>query len=154
VLARPVGRVRLILARFAGFATATVIIGLLTLAAIAAATAGAGLGLDTRNMAAATLSVVPLGLLIAAVGYLLAGWLNPGLVTGVLSAFLVVSYAISNFGPTFNWPDAVLRLSVLYYYGRPLVEGLPVWSTVCIVAAAVLALVFASIRFERKDIAT
>jgi ABC-2 type transport system permease protein len=153
-LARPMGRVRLILSRFAGFATATVIIGLLTLAAIAAATAGAGLGLDTGNMAAATLSVVPLGLLIAAVGYLLAGWLNPGLVTGVLTAFLVVSYAISNFGPTFNWPDVVLRLSVLYYYGRPLVEGLPVWSTVGVVGTTVLALVFASIRFERKDIAT
>lgn len=154
VLATPQPRVRVLLARFAALTTAMVGIGVLTLAVTALAVAAAGLKLDEGHLTAATLSLIPLGLLIAALGYLLAGWLRPALVTSLLSALLVISFCITFFGSTLNWSEAVLRLSVLYYYGKPLIDGLPLADMLGVLAVAIAALALASLRFVRKDIAT
>jgi len=51
-----------------------------------------------------------------------------------------------------NWPDTTLRLSAFYYYGTPLLHGLPLLDTLGVLAVAVAALVLASARFVRKDI--
>ncbi len=55
-------------------------------------------------------------------------------------------------GPGLNWPDTTLRLSAFYYYGTPLLHGLPLLDTLGVLAVAVAALVLASARFVRKDI--
>lgn len=46
----------------------------------------------------------------------------------------------------------MLRFSPLYYYGTPLVSGLPLGDMLGILAVALVALVLASARFARKDI--
>ncbi len=97
----------------------------MTLALTALASAVSGLALDGGNLAAASLSIIPLGLLIAALGYLFAGWLRTAMDTGLLSFLLVIWFVITFIGPELNLPDAVLRLSAFYYYGTPLLNGLP-----------------------------
>src|SRR5260370_1105631 len=111
VLATPQPRLAVLLARFGALTTATVIIGVLTLAATALASAASGLALDGGNLAAATLSIIPLGLLMAALGYLFSGWLRTAVDTGFLSFLLVIWFFISFVGPGLNLPDATLRLS-------------------------------------------
>jgi ABC-2 type transport system permease protein len=152
VLATPQSRLTVLLARFGALTTATVIMGVLTLAAAALASAATGLKLDGGNLAAATLSIIPLGLLMAALGYLLSGWLRTALDTGLLSFLLVIWFFISFSGPGLNWSDTVLRLSAIYYYGTPLLHGLPLLDTLGVLAVAVAALALASVRFVRKDI--
>jgi ABC-2 type transport system permease protein len=152
VLSTPQPRLRVLLGRFAALTTATVLMGVLTLAATAVASAATGLQLDGGNLAAATLSIIPLGLLVAAIGYLLSGWLSTALDTGLLSFLLVIWFFISFIGPDLNWSDATLRLSAFYYYGTPLLHGLPLLDTLGVLAVAVAALALASVRFVRKDI--
>jgi len=152
VLSTPQSRLRVLLGRFAALTTATVIIGVLTLAATALTSAITGLKLDGGNLAAATLSIIPLGLLVAALGYLLSGWLRTAVDTGLLSFLLVIWFFISFFGPDLNWSDAVLRLSAIYYYGTPLLHGLPLGDMLGVLAVGVVALALASVRFVRKDI--
>ncbi len=152
VLSTPHSRLRVLLGRFAALTTATVTIGVLTLAATAVASAATGLKLDGGNLAAATLSIIPLGLLMAALGYLLSGWLRTAIDTGLLSFLLVIWFFISFVGPDLNWSDAVLRLSAFYYYGTPLLHGLPLGHTLGVLAVAIVALALASVRFVRKDI--
>jgi ABC-2 type transport system permease protein len=152
VLATPQPRLTVLLARFGALTTATVIIGVLTLAATALASAASGLALDGGNLAAATLSIIPLGLLMAALGYLFSGWLRTAVDTGLLSFLLVIWFFISFVGPGLNWPDTTLRLSAFYYYGTPLLHGLSLGNTLGVLAVAVAALVLASARFVRKDI--
>jgi ABC-2 type transport system permease protein len=152
VLATPHPRLAVLLARYGALTTATVIIGVLTLALTALASAASGLALDGGNLAAATLSIIPLGLLMAALGYLFSGWLRTAIDTGLLSFLLVIWFFISFIGPALNWPDATLRLSAFYYYGTPLLHGLPVGDTLLVLAVAVVALVIASVRFVGKDI--
>lgn len=152
VLSTPQPRLRVLLGRFAALTTATVFIGVLTLAATAIASAATGLQLDGGNLTAATLSIIPLGLLVAALGYLLSGWLRTALDTGILSFLLVIWFFISFIGPGLNWSDTVLRLSAIYYYGTPLLHGLPLLDTLSVLAVTIVALALASVRFVRKDI--
>ena len=152
VLSTPQPRLSVLLGRFAALTTATIIIGVLTLAATAVASVATGLKLDWGNLAAATLSIIPLGLLIAALGYLFSGWLRTAVDTGLLSFLLVIWFFISYIGPELNWSDATLRLSAFYYYGTPLLHGLPLLDMLGILAVGVVALVLASVRFARKDI--
>jgi ABC-2 type transport system permease protein len=152
VLSTPQPRLTVLLARFGALTTATIIIGVLTLAATALASAASGLALDGGNLTAATLSIIPLGLLMAALGYLLSGWLRTAVDTGLLGFLLVIWFLITFVGPGLNWPDGVLHLSVFYYYGTPLENGLPLGDMLGVLAVAIMALVLASVRFAYKDI--
>ncbi len=152
VLATPQPRLQVLLGRFAALTTSTIIIGVLTLATSAVAAVSSGLNLDGGNLAAATLSIIPMGLLIAAIGYLLSGWLRTALEAGLLSVLLTIWFFISFVGPELNWSDATLRLSAFYYYGTPLLHGLPFWNTLGVLAVGLVALVLATVRFVCKDI--
>jgi ABC-2 type transport system permease protein len=152
VLSTPQPRLQILLGRFAALTTATIMIGILTLIATAVASAATGLQLDGGNVVAATLSIIPLGLLIAAIGYLLSGWLRTALDTGLLSFLLAIWFFITFVGPELNWSEATLRLSAIYYYGTPLLHGLPLLDTLGVLVVALAVLVLAAVRFVRKDI--
>jgi ABC-2 type transport system permease protein len=152
VLATPQSRMAVLLGRFAALATATVAISVITLLASAVAAAAAGLNLNSGNLAAATLGMIPLGLLIAAIGYLASGWLRTAADTGLLSFVLAAWFFLSFIGPELKLPDATLRLSAFYYYGTPLLHGLQLTSVVGVLAVAALALGLGTLRFVRKDI--
>jgi polyether ionophore transport system permease protein len=153
VLATPQPRSKVLLARFGAVTTATVIIGVMTLALTALASAISGLALNGGNLVAASLSIIPMGLLMAAVGYLFSGWLRTAVDTGLLSFLLVIWFFITFVGPELKLPSGLLKLSAFYYYGTPLLHGLPLGDMLIVLAVAVAALALASLRFARKDIA-
>lgn len=152
VLSTPQPRLQVLLGRFAALTTAIVFISVLTLIATTIASNATGLKLNEGNLAAGSLSIIPLGLLVAALGYLFSGWLRTAVDTGLLSFLLVIWFFISFVGPDLNWPDTVLRLSILYYYGTPLLHGLPLLHMLGILAVSIVALALASTRFVSKDI--
>jgi ABC-2 type transport system permease protein len=153
VLATPHSRLAVMLGQFAALSTAAVIVTVVTLGAVAASSALSGVPLDGGKLTAATLSMIPLALLIAAIGYLAAGWLRTAVETGLISFVLVIWFVISFLGPGLNWPDATLRLSAFYYYGSPLLHGLQIGDLAVIIAVGAAALLLAAYRFMRKDIA-
>ncbi len=148
ILATPHSRLNVLLARFGALTTSTVFIGLVTMAATSLTAMAVGVSLDQGKLIVATLSIIPLGLLMAALGYLLGGWLRTAIETGLLSFLLVIWFFLSFVGPGLNLPENTLRLSPFYYYGDPISDGLPVWNML-----GLLALVLAAWRFTRKDIA-
>src|SRR5487761_146443 len=152
VLATPQSRASVLLGRFAALATAAIAISVVTLLASAVAAAASGLQIDGGNLAAATLGMIPLGLLIAAFGYLASGWLRTAADTGLLSFVLAAWFFISFIGPELKLPDATLRLSAFYYYGTPLLHGLQVTSVLGVLVVAAVALGLGTMRFANKDI--
>jgi ABC-2 type transport system permease protein len=152
VLSTPQSRPAVLLGRFAALATATVIVGVVTLVTAAVAASIGGVALDSGNLAAATLGMIPLGLLIAAIGYLAAGWLRTAADTGLLSFLLAAWFFISFIGPDLKWPDATLRLSPFYYYGTPLLHGIALANLAVVIGVGAVALALSSLRFARKDI--
>jgi ABC-2 type transport system permease protein len=152
ILAAPQSRASVLLGRFAALATATVAIAVITTVACFAAAAAAGVNLDGGDLAAATLGMIPFGLLIASIGYLASGWLRTAADTGLLSFVLAAWFFISFIGPELKLPDATLRLSAFYYYGTPLLHGLQPASVLGVLAVAAVALVLGTMRFANKDI--
>lgn len=153
VLATPQSRLTLLLARFGALATGTVVISVLTLVAVEITAASIGMKLDAGNVAVATLTLIPMALLIAALGYLFSGWVITAVDTGLLSFLLLIWYFINYIGPELKWPEWAQRLSAFYYYGNPLLKGLPVGNMLLVLAVGVVALILAAARFVRKDIA-
>jgi len=152
VLSTPHSRILVLLGRFAALATATVAIGLVTLAVTAIAASVVGVALDGTNLAEAVLGIIPMGLLVAAIGYLASGWLRTAADTGLVSFLLAAWFFISFIGPDLNWPDATLRVSPFYYYGSPLLHGLQLANVAVLLGVGIVALGLASLRFARKDI--
>jgi ABC-2 type transport system permease protein len=152
VLTTPQPRLSVLLGRFAALASATIAISAVTLLVCAWVAAASGLHLDSGNLAAAILGMIPLGLLVAAFGYLASGWLRTAADTGLLSFLLAAWFFISFIGPELNLPDPTLRLSPFYYYGTPLLNGLRVTSILGIIAVGAVSLALGAVRFVRKDI--
>src|SRR5262249_1530590 len=94
-LATPQSRLTVVLGRCGAVAAATVLIGVITLVATALSAAASGLKLNSGNLTAATLGMIPLGLLVAALGYFFSGWLRAAVDTGLLSFLLVAWFAIT-----------------------------------------------------------
>lgn len=152
ILSTPQSRTAVLLGRFAALATATILISLVTLAAASAAAAIAGVSLNSTHLVEATLGMVPLGLLVAAIGYLASGWLSTAADTGLISFLLAAWFFISFVGPDLKWPELTLRLSPFFYFGTPLLNGWVAGNVLLLVAVAAVALVLGTLRFARKDI--
>jgi ABC-2 type transport system permease protein len=152
VLATPQPRLSVLLGRFAALASATIAISVVTLLVCAGSAAASGLQLNGGNLAAAILGMIPLGLLVAGIGYLASGWLRSAADTGLLSFLLAFWFFVSFIGPELKLPDVTLRLSPFYYYGSPLLNGLQLTSILGIIAVGAVALALGAVRFVRKDI--
>ena len=153
LLVAPSPRPHVILARFAALATAVALLGAVVLAAVAGAVAAAGLAIDGGRLVAAVLAMEPVALTVAAVGYLLAGWLRPAAVTGMLTALIAGSFFLGLVGPGLHWPERILQLSLFAQYGTPLLTG-PDWAAMLrLLALSAGALAAATVRFARKDLA-
>jgi len=153
LLGTPQSRALVILSRFAAVSVALLIVAGLILISVTLTAAAVGMSLDRSRLVQAALGMVPVGLVVAGFGYLLAGWLRMALVTGILTAFLFASFILTAVGALFKWPDALLQLSVFEQYGAPLVDGLRISNMLGLLGASAVALTIATIRFSRKDLA-
>src|SRR5262249_44592146 len=99
LLGTPHSRSLVIVSRFAAAAVALLVVSGLVFASIATTAAAVGMSLDRSRLVQAALGMVPVGLVVAGFGYLLAGWLRSHMVTGILTAFLFASLMLTLLGP-------------------------------------------------------
>ena len=153
LLGTPQARQLVILARFAAAAVALLMVSGLIFASVALTGVLVDFALDRSRLAQAAFGMVPIGLVVAAIGYLLSGWLRSTAVTGILIALLLASFVITLLGSFLRWPPLLLQLSIFEQYGTPLVDGLRPGNTWGLFIVAAAALTAATIRFARKDLA-
>jgi ABC-2 type transport system permease protein len=152
ILATPSPRYLVILTRFAACALGLTIVTGFIFAGTALASTAVGMPLDMTRLANAAFGMIPVGLVVGSIGYLLAGWLRTHAVTGILIAFVLASFVLRLLAPLFHWPLALLQLSIFEQYGAPLVDGLHPGRVIGLLAVATAALTAAVFRFERKDL--
>ncbi len=152
VLSTPSPRSRLIAARFAAVLAGLVTVAGAMFTGIALTAWALGFALDPGRLAEATFGMVPIAAVVAAIGYLLAGWLRSAAVTGTLTGLLLASFVVTLLGPLFKWPPAVMQLSIFEQYGTPLVTGLQPIRVAGLLAVAAAALTAATIRFATRDL--
>jgi ABC-2 type transport system permease protein len=152
--AMPLPRWMLLVPRYVALALSMLAIMGVLYVVIGLSTSAFNVTLDTTRVGEALLAAIPVGLIVAAFGLLVATWLKrPGAAVPVTIAVVVAMFFLQLFGPVFELPEAVLDLSVFQLYGRPLTDGIE-WGWIGLMTA--LALVFAAgslVGLQRRDIA-
>jgi ABC-2 type transport system permease protein len=154
VLSTPVPRWRALLERFAAVVIATVGAAFAIWLAILAGAQISGLSLDVGHVTMAAVGLLPLELVTASLVYALAGVLQPGLVLGVLSVFLGLSFLVDVLRAVFNLPEWVTSLSIFEQYGTPITDGLNWGAFFAMLAVAAILLLISETQFTSRDVAS
>jgi polyether ionophore transport system permease protein len=149
-LAQPVSRWRVIVERALELGLGTVLIAGIGTGLMVLAASQQNIHLDAGHVVAAMALLVPLALSFGGLGAAISAW-SPRLAVGLLAAFAMVEWFIQQFGPLFNWPDAIRNLSIFQLYGQPLVDPVfwnGLWAMIGITLAGFLIAIIAMQRRE------
>lgn len=155
VLAHPVSRRALLLAKAAGVAVAIIAVALMTLIGLVAGVAIAGGGIAIGDLAALVLHLAMFGLASGAVALVVAaGTGRRAIANGAAAGIAVLGYLINGFAPLVAGIGWTKYLSPFYYYagGDPLTSG-PDLGHLAILAAVTAALTMLAVAlFRRRDL--
>ena len=155
VLAYPVTRTRLVIAKAAAVAALVVIVAVAAWVGLIIGVALGGGGITIGHMAAFAVHLAFFGLAIGAVALALgAGTGRRTLASGVAAGVGVLGWLINGFAPLVGALDWLKYLSPFYYYAGhdPLTQGIDVGDLVVLGAVAVVLTAVAAATFERRDL--
>ena len=151
VLSQPYSRSAVIVERMAGLALAVLVIAAVTGAVLYYGSHAAGIDLDARRLATASVMLVPFALVFGGAGALLAAW-NPRLAVAGLGAFAVASYLDTELALVYRLPDWVQSLSAFHLFGTPLLFGADARSVTLLVCLALAGLGGSILAIEHRDV--
>jgi ABC-2 type transport system permease protein len=155
MLAYPIERSRLILAKGAAVAVCVAAVALGTLLGLLAGVAVAGGGVDTEHLAALALHLAFFGLAIGALALALAAVTGRrGVASGGAAAFAVLGFLINGFAPLVDAVEWLKYLSPFYYYAGndPIGNGVDVGNLAVLGAASIVLAAVAAIGIGRRDL--
>jgi ABC-2 type transport system permease protein len=151
ILSNPVSRTRVVIERAAVLLLGALIIAALSGVAVGIESHYQSIAVDSGRLAEASLMLVPVALVFAALGALLAARL-PRPAVGILGVFAFASYLMLQLGPLFKLPDWVQDMSAFKLYGQPLVEGVDRAGLAILVAIVLVGFSASAIVMQRRDI--
>jgi ABC-2 type transport system permease protein len=155
VLAYPVTRTRLVIAKAAAVAALVVIVAVAAWVGLIVGVALGGGGITIGHMAAFAVHLALFGLAIGAVALALgAGTGRRTLASGVAAGVGVLGWLINGFAPLVSALDWLKYVSPFYYYAGhdPLTQGIDVGDLVVLGVVAVVLTAVAAAGFQRRDL--
>ena len=151
ILSNPVSRTRVVIERALVLALGALIIAAVSGVAVGVESHYQSIDLDAGRLAEASLMLVPVTLVFAAVGALVAARL-PRATVGILGTFAFASYLMLQLGPIFKLPEWVQDLSAFKLYGQPLTEGIDRTGLAIMVAIVLVGFWASAIVMQRRDV--
>lgn len=155
VLAKPVPRRRLLLAKAAAIALLLGALSVAVLVGLRIAVAIAGGGVATAHLAAASLHLLAFGLGVGALALALgAGTGQRGLAAGVAAGITLVMYLVNGIAPVSDATSWLRYLTLFHYYegGDPIANGIDAAGLAVLVLVTTVLLSVAVVAFERRDL--
>lgn len=155
VLAKPVPRRRLLLAKAAAIALVLGALSVAVLVGLRIAVAIAGGGVATAHLAAASLHLLAFGLTVGALALALgAGTGQRGLAAGVAAGITLVMYLVNGIAPVSDATSWLGYLTLFHYYegGDPIANGIDAAGLAVLVLVTTVLLSVAVVAFERRDL--
>jgi ABC-2 type transport system permease protein len=155
VLAKPVPRRRLLLAKAAAIALLLGALAVAVLVGLRIAVAIAGGGVATAHLAAAALHLLAFGLTVGALALALgAGTGQRGLAAGVAAGITLVMYLVNGIAPVSDATSWLRYLTLFHYYegGDPIANGIDAAGLAVLVLVTTVLLSVAVVAFERRDL--
>jgi ABC-2 type transport system permease protein len=155
VLAHPVPRERLLLAKAGAIALMLVALAALVFGGLLLALELAGGGVGVANLAAVSLSLLMLGLVVEGLALALgAGTGRRGLAGGGAAAVVLGMFLVNGLAPAVSAISWLRYVSVFHYYegADPITTGFD-WSGIAVLAVLAVVLVTAAVvGFARRDL--
>jgi ABC-2 type transport system permease protein len=155
VLAHPMRRSRLVMARAAAVAAIVVSIAFAVWVGLLAGVAVGGGGITVSHITALALQLGFFGLASGAVALAIgAGTGRRGLANGGAAAFAIVGWLVNSFAPLASGVSWLKYLAPFYYYAGhdPLAHGVDLTGIVVLGVVALALLAAAIVSFERRDL--
>jgi ABC-2 type transport system permease protein len=155
VLAHPVTRSQLVLAKAAAIAAIVVGVAVASWGGLIAGVALAGGGITAGHLAAFSLQLAFFGLAAGAVSLAIsAGTGRRSLANGVAAAVAILGWLINGFAPLVTALGWLKYLSLFYYYegNDPLTHGVDIANVVVLGALTVLLTTLAFVTIDRRDL--
>ena len=155
VLAHPVPRSRLLLAKAAAVAAELALLGLATFGGLLLAVLAAGGGIATGNLAAMSLQLVFFGLAAGALALAVAASTGRrGVAAGVAAGVFVLMFLVNGFAPLNEGTSWLQYLTAFHYLsgGDPLAKGVDLGGLGVLAAASALLTAIAIAGFARRDL--
>ena len=150
-LSTPQSRAAIVLERMAVLVVASLLVAAVSGVVLFYASHAAGIDLDSRRLVEACLLLVPLVLVSAGAGALLAAW-NPRAAVGLLGAFAFASYLDNELAPIYKLPAWVQSLSAFKLVGTPLLDGVDGRSLALMLALALAGVGSSILVMQRRDV--
>ena len=151
ILSNPVSRTRVVIERALVLALGALVIAAVSGAAVGIESHYQSIDLDAGRLAEASLMLVPVTLVFAAAGALLAARL-PRATVGILGIFAFASYLMLQIGPLFKLPAWVQDLSAFKLYGEPLTEGIDRTGLAIMVAIVLVGFWASTVVMQKRDV--
>lgn len=153
ILSQPVPRWQLPVATFIAFTAGLVEVVLLFCAITWGSAVAFGVDLDLGHMLAGGVNLLPLALLYGGLALLVSAAVRqPGLVTGVAGAALVLGYLLDAVGRVSQQVDWLAEVTPFRFYGAAIEDGLDAGDMVVLVAGALVCCALAVAVFDRRDV--
>lgn len=155
VLAHPITRARLVLAKAGAIVGLVVIIAVAAWVGLLIGVALGGGGISIGHMAAFALHLAFFGLDMGAVALAMgAGTGRRALANGIAAGVGVLGWLINGFAPLVSALDWLKYVSPFYYYAGhdPLTQGIDAGDLLVLGAVAVVLTALAVLTFERRDL--
>jgi ABC-2 type transport system permease protein len=155
ILAHPITRTGLVLAKAAAVAVLVAIVALGTFLGLLAGVAVAGGGIAVGDMAALSLHLALFGLATGAVAVAIAGATGRrAIAAGGAAAYAVLGFLVNGFAPLVDAIDWLKYLFPFHYYaqGDPLVDGVDLLDLAILAAFAVAATAVGAVAIRRRDL--
>ena len=157
LLTLPIHRSRIVVAKISATVTVVIALGFLALVNILALKRAVNMEIETEALLAGTLSSISIGFFFTGIAFLIGSYSRSkgvaiGFVTGLaLITFLVYSLSalVDNFDPIMPFNPMQWGLG-----GNPLFDGFDFTGSLKLLVGGIAAMVWAIMKFERKDIST
>lgn len=155
VLAHPIRRSRLVVAKAAAIAVIVLIIGFAVWVGLIAGVAVGGGGITVAHITALAVQLVFFGFAVGALALALgAGTGRRSLAAGGAAAIAIVGWLVNSFAPLASGIAWLRYLSLFYYYAGhdPLTRGIGATGIVVLGIVALALTAAAVVSFERRDL--
>lgn len=155
VLAYPIRRSRLVVAKAAAIAAVVLILAFATWIGLIVGVAIAGGGITVGHMTALAVQLALFGFVAGALAIAIAaGTGRRSLATGVAAGVAVLGWLINSFAPLVSGLGWLKYLSLFYYYAGhdPLSRGVGVGDAIVLAGLAVVLVAIAALGIERRDL--
>ncbi|HVH63664.1 MAG TPA: hypothetical protein VNA65_08685, partial [Candidatus Dormibacteraeota bacterium] len=151
VLSQPRSRAGVVIERMATLVVAATLVAAVSGVALFYASRAQGIELDPQRVASASAMLVPLAVVFAGAGALLAAW-RPRAAVGMVGAVAFLGYLDAEVGPLLKWPLWVQDLSPFKLFGTPLVSGLDTRNLALLIAIALAGFGSSILAMQKRDV--